>query len=180
MKPLTKPFLLNITFYLYRKSLTIDFVPSLYCFSFLEFRSRISLLYIKLLFSPFLLILSLAGFLPLSQPILPPWRKYTDPLVRLSVIDSDFSPTPKSTCLPLRVTFTHQSLSYFKRALRLPLSFPLASLAHHNPRICLKKKSWRSFYSCHKFTLNLQLPRERLILCPPKPPWSSFSHYSIS
>ena len=34
----------------------------------------------------------------------------------------------------LRVTLTHQSLSFFERALRLPSTFPIASLANSNPR----------------------------------------------
>ena len=42
---------------------------------------------------------------------------------------------------PLRVTLTHQSLSFFEQALRLPSTFPLASLANSNPRIRLKKSS---------------------------------------
>ena len=71
---------------------------------------------------------------------------------------------------PLRVTLTHQSLSFFERALRLPPTFPIASLANSNPRTRLKKSSWRSFSRSHNLTLNLQLTREPLILCPPKPP----------
>ena len=46
---------------------------------------------------------------------------------------------------PLRVTLTHQSLSFFELALRLPSTFPLASLANSNPGTRLKKGSWRSF-----------------------------------
>ena len=71
---------------------------------------------------------------------------------------------------PLRVTLTHQSLSFFKRALRLPSTCPIASLANSNPRIRLKKCSWRSFSRSHNLTPNLHLAREPLILCPPKPP----------
>ena len=40
---------------------------------------------------------------------------------------------------PLRVTLTHQSLSSFERALRLPSTFPLASLANSNPAHVLRK-----------------------------------------
>ena len=40
---------------------------------------------------------------------------------------------------PLRVTLTHQSLSFFERALRLPSTLPRASLANSNPRTRLKK-----------------------------------------
>ena len=71
---------------------------------------------------------------------------------------------------PLRVTLTHQSLSFFERALRLPPTFPIASLANSNPRTRLKKSSWRSFSRSHNLTPNLHLTREPLILCPPKPP----------
>ena len=70
---------------------------------------------------------------------------------------------------PLRVTLTHQSLSFFERALRLPSTFPVASLANSYPRTCLKKSSWRSFFRSHNLTPNLHLAREPLILCPPKP-----------
>ena len=79
---------------------------------------------------------------------------------------------------PLRVTLTHQSLSFFERALRLPPTFPIASLANSNPRTRLKKSSWRSSRS-HNLTPNLHLIREPLILCPPKPPWSAPSSYTI-
>ena len=71
---------------------------------------------------------------------------------------------------PLRVTLTHQSLSFFERALRLPSTFPIASLANSNPRTRLKKSSWRSFFRLHNLTPNLHLAREPLILCPPNPP----------
>ena len=74
---------------------------------------------------------------------------------------------------PLPVTLTHQSLSFFERALRLPPTFPIASLANSNPRTRLKKSSWRSFSRSHNLTPNLHLTREPLILCPPKPPWSA-------
>ena len=81
---------------------------------------------------------------------------------------------------PVRFTFTHQSLSFFERALRLPSIFPIASLANSNPRTRLKKSSWRSFSRSHNLTLNLHLAREPLILCSPKPPWSTPSTYIIS
>ena len=81
---------------------------------------------------------------------------------------------------PLRVTLTHQSLSFFERALRLPSTFPIAFLANSNPRTRLKKSSWRSFSRSHNLTLNLHLTREPLILFPPKPPWSGPSNYTIS
>ena len=80
---------------------------------------------------------------------------------------------------PLRVTLNHQSLSFFERALRLPPTFSIASLANSNPRTRLKKNSWRSFSRSHNLTPNLHLSREPLILCPPKPPWSTPSTYTI-
>ena len=43
-----------------------------------------------------------------------------------------------------------------------------------------KKNSWRSFSRSHNLTPNLHLTREPLILCPPKPPWSAPSNYTIS
>ena len=81
---------------------------------------------------------------------------------------------------PPRVTLTHQSPSFFKRALRLPPTFLLASLANSKPRTRLKKGSWRSFSRSHDLTPNLHLARETLILCPPKFPWSTPSTYTIS
>ena len=92
-----------------------------------------------------------------------------------------FMPHPVEALLPpLRVTLTHQSLSFFERALRLPTTFPIACLANSNPRTRLKKSSWRSFSRSHNLTPNLHLTREPLILCPPKPPWSAPSNYTIS
>ena len=81
---------------------------------------------------------------------------------------------------PLRFTLTHQSLSFFERALCLPPTFPIASLENLNPRTRLKKSSWRSFSRSHNLTPSLHLTREPLILCPPKPPWSAPSTYTIS
>ena len=81
---------------------------------------------------------------------------------------------------PLRVTLTHQSLSFFERTLRLPSTFPIASLANSNPRTRLKKSSWRSLSRSHNLTPNLHLAHKPLILCPPKPSWSTPSTYTIS
>ena len=77
---------------------------------------------------------------------------------------------------PLRVTLTHQSLTLFEQALCLPSTFSIASLASPNPCTHLKKSSWRS----HNLTPNLHLACEPLILCPPKPSWSTPSTYTIS
>ena len=94
------------------------------------------------------------------------------------------TPTPllhiEALLPPLRVTLTHQSLSFFERALRLPSTFPIVSPANSNPRTRLNKSSWRSFSRSHNLTPNLHLTRESLILCPPKPPWSAPSSYTIS
>ena len=50
---------------------------------------------------------------------------------------------PVEALLPsLSVTLTHQSLFFFERALRLPSTFPLASLANSNPCTRLKKGSY--------------------------------------
>ena len=62
---------------------------------------------------------------------------------------------------PLRVTLTHQSLSFFERALRLPPTFPIVSLANSNPRIRLKKSSWRSFSRSHNLPLTYISPVNR-------------------
>ena len=92
------------------------------------------------------------------------------------VITSCLSSTPipllhiEALLPPLRVTLTHQSLSFFEQALRLPSTFSIASLANSNPRTRLKKSSWRSFSRSHNLTPKLHLAREPLILCPPKPP----------
>ena len=43
-----------------------------------------------------------------------------------------------------------------------------------------KKSLWKSFSRSHNLTLNLHLARKPLILCPPEPPWSTLSTYTIS
>ena len=72
---------------------------------------------------------------------------------------------------PLSVTLTSQSLSYFERALRLPSSFPLSELAQRPVRKRVRSSSWRFLCSSHPLTPDLGSPRERLVLCPPFPPW---------
>ena len=54
---------------------------------------------------------------------------------------------------PLRVTLTHFILSSYKRALRLPTSFPISGLARVGvkPRLC--RSSWRAFASTHPLML---------------------------
>ena len=73
---------------------------------------------------------------------------------------------------PLRVTLTHSTLSSYERALRLPTSFPISSLARHGmkPRLC--RSSWRAFASTRSLMLPSGSPREALLACPPFPPWN--------
>ena len=99
--------------------------------------------YIKPSFAPSLPMLPQAGF---TSHLLS-----TSPLKRgmhrssCRVITGCLSSTPipllhvEALLPPLRVTFTHQSLSFFKRALRLSSTFALASLATSNPCTRLKK-----------------------------------------
>ena len=63
---------------------------------------------------------------------------------------------------PLRVTLTHFNVSSYKRALRLPTSFPISSLARLGvkPRLC--RSSWRAFASTHP----LMLPSTFLLALP--------------
>ena len=107
-------------------------------------------------------------------------RICTDPLAESSQSSVCHLLLSYRSTSPLCVTLNHQSLFYFERALRLFLFFSLAPLAHHNPRIHLKKRSWKSFSRSNNLTPNLQLPRDLLILCPPKSHWSSSCYYSIS
>ena len=75
------------------------------------------------------------------------------------VITGYLSSTPipllhvKALLPPLRVTLTHISLSFFERALRLPSTFPIASLENSNPRTHLKKGSWRSFSGVTRYII---------------------------
>ena len=80
---------------------------------------------------------------------------------------------------PLSVILTSQSLSFFERALRLPSSFPLSSLAVLHCRKRVRSSSWRYLCSSHPLTPDLRSPREKFVLCPPFPPWDppSFSVY---
>ena len=71
---------------------------------------------------------------------------------------------------PLRVTLTHFTLFSYKRALRLPSSFPISGLARLGvkPRLC--RSSWRGFASTHPLMLPSTCSREALVACPPCPP----------
>ena len=73
---------------------------------------------------------------------------------------------------PLRVTRTHFALFSYKRALRLPTSFPISGLARLGvkPRLC--RSSWRAFVSAHPLMLPSTCSREALLACPPFPPWN--------
>ena len=99
---------------------------------------------------------------------------------RLSIVHSYPSTSCRSTSSSTTHHLTHQSLSFFERVLRLPSTFPLASLAYSNPCTRLKKGSWRSFSRSHDLAPNLHLDRQPLIPCPPNPPWSTPSTYTIS
>ena len=67
---------------------------------------------------------------------------------------------------PLRVTLNHFTLSSYKRALRLPTSFPISGLARLEvkPRLC--RSSWRAFASTHPLMLPSTSPRKALLACP--------------
>ena len=89
--------------------------------------------YKKPLFAPSLSMLPQAGFpshLLLTSPPRSSCRIITGCL--------SFTPTPllhiEALLPPLRITLTYQFLSFFERALRLPSTFPIASLANSNPR----------------------------------------------
>ena len=81
---------------------------------------------------------------------------------------------------PLSVSLTHQSLSFYERAVRLPGSFPVSSLAKRSYRTRLKKKSsWRSFCQNHSLIPDPQTIREPLTFLSTAP-WSDAPRYSIS
>ena len=73
---------------------------------------------------------------------------------------------------PLRVTLTHFTLLSYKRALRLPASFPISGLARLEVRPRLCRSFWRAFASTHLLMLPSTCSREALVACPPCPPWS--------
>ena len=89
------------------------------------------------------------------------------------------SPIPlivSETSLPFkRVNLTHFALSSYKRALRLPTSFPISGLARLGvkPRLC--RSSWRASLSTHPLMLPSTSPREALLAYPPSLPllWNS-------
>ena len=71
---------------------------------------------------------------------------------------------------PLSVTLSHQALSFYERALRLPPAFPIGSLASTSVKKRLKHPSWRSFCLSHGLPPP-SAPREPLVHCPPFAPW---------
>ena len=139
--------------------------------------------YIKPSFAPSLHTLPRLVSLLISYPITSVEKMHRS---SCRVITGCLSSTPipllhvKMILPPLRVTLTHQFLSFFERALRLPSTFPLASLANSNPRTRLKKDSWRFFFRSHNLTPNLHLAREPLILCPPNPPSLPFYLHNLT
>ena len=81
---------------------------------------------------------------------------------------------------PLRVALARRSLSFFERALRLPPTFPIASLANSNPRARLGGSSWGSVSGSHGLAPGLHLARGPLVLCHPGPPWFAPSRCTVS
>ena len=73
---------------------------------------------------------------------------------------------------PLRVNLTQFTFLSYKRALRLPTSFPISGLARLGvkPRLC--RSSWRAFVSTHPLMLPSTCSREALVACPSCPPWN--------
>ena len=73
---------------------------------------------------------------------------------------------------PLRITLTHFTLSSFERALRLPIFFPISSLARFEvkPRLC--RSSWRALASIQPLVLPFNSSRKALIPCPLSSPWN--------
>ena len=85
------------------------------------------------------------------------------------------SPTPllltEASLPPLRVTLTHFTLFSYKRARRLPISFPTSGLARLGVKPRLSRSSWRTLASTHPLMLPSTCSREALVACPPCPPW---------
>ena len=78
----------------------------------------------------------------------------------------------KASLPPLRVILTHFTLSSYKRALRLPTSFPISGLARLGvkPRLC--RSSWRAFASTHPLMLPSTSPKKALLAFPLFPRWN--------
>ena len=83
------------------------------------------------------------------------------------------TPNPSSPSLPpLRVTLAHFTLSSYKRALRLPTSFPILCSASLGVKPRLSRSSWRTFAFTRSLMLPSTSPREALLACPPSPLWN--------
>ena len=109
-----------------------------------------------------------AFLLPVLTYASPGWfpfiyAKYLQPLEAAHnsasrAITGCYATTPTSLLLleaglsPLSCTLTHQSLTYFERALRLPSSFPVSSLASLSVRKRVRSSSWRFFCQSHPLT----------------------------
>ena len=78
----------------------------------------------------------------------------------------------RSFFTPLQIALTHFTLLSYKRALRLPTSFPISGLARLGvkPRLC--RSSWRALASTHPLMLPSTCSREALLACPPCSPWN--------
>ena len=82
-------------------------------------------------------------------------------------LSSSYIPLLSEASLPpLRVTLTHFTLLSYKRALRLPTSFPISGFARLGvkPRLC--RSSWRAFASTHLLMLLLLVGRPFLHALP--------------
>ena len=81
---------------------------------------------------------------------------------------------------PIFLNFRLSALSFYERALRLPASFPISSVAKAKPRQRLKRTtSWRS--SCVRNSiLDPAQARSSLGLLAPFPPWRTFSGLSFA
>ena len=117
---------------------------------------------IKLSFAPSLSMLPQAGFLShLLRTHITSVERMHRSSCRLITGCLSSTPIPllyiKALIPPPCVTLTHQSVSFFERALRIPSTFLLASLAISNFRTRLKKGSWRSFSRSHNLNPNLHL-----------------------
>ena len=74
---------------------------------------------------------------------------------------------------PLRVTLTHFTRSFYERALRLPIFFPISGLARLGVKPKLCRSSWRAFASTHPLMLPSTCSREALLA------YSSFPHWNL-
>ena len=75
-------------------------------------------------------------------------------------VSGSFSSSPiplfllEASLPPLRVTPTHFALSWYERALRLPISFPISCSARPRVKPRLSRYSWRVFASTHPLMLS--------------------------